>query len=488
MAKRLEVQIVGDSRDFERSLGKAESATHKFGKAAGLAGLAIAGTLVVALKKSVEAAMDAQVSQSKMENQLKALGISYKQHGAQIEDVIQKVSRLSALDDEDLQDSFTSLVRTTKDVDKALTDAALAADVSRGKHISLEAATKLVTAAELGKAGALTRSGIEVEKGATSIQLLGALHEKFAGQAEAYGKTAAGAQERFQVAVENLQEAIGNRLLPVLTKLLTKATEITIYLTDNLGPSFDKVREALGHLKFVADALGKWLTIEFKAYLFLVKAEMKLVELGVDAAKAAFNGVKSAANSVATFFTGTLNGAINATKGVVDKVGAALDAVGSGFRAAVTAGRAAATWLTGAATKAFNGFKDIVDGLAAAFRAVERAVLAVVKAISSIHMPSLHLPSVGGAIGKIGSIIPHAAGGIVTSPHIGLVGEAGPEAIIPLGRGGGGLGLGGGLTVQLFVGTVIGGDYKRVAQELVQPLVDELAKHQLRGGLVVTPS
>jgi hypothetical protein len=33
-------------------------------------------------------------------------------------------------------------------------------------------------------------------------------------------------------------------------------------------------------------------------------------------------------------------------------------------------------------------------------------------------------------------------GGIVTRPHVGLVGEAGPEAIIPLKKGGGGL-LGG---------------------------------------------
>ncbi len=32
--------------------------------------------------------------------------------------------------------------------------------------------------------------------------------------------------------------------------------------------------------------------------------------------------------------------------------------------------------------------------------------------------------------------VPHALGGIVTKPHIGLVGEAGPEAIIPLKKGG----------------------------------------------------
>jgi phage-related minor tail protein len=30
-----------------------------------------------------------------------------------------------------------------------------------------------------------------------------------------------------------------------------------------------------------------------------------------------------------------------------------------------------------------------------------------------------------------------AAGGIVTSPTLALIGEAGPEAVVPLGRGGG---------------------------------------------------
>ena len=36
--------------------------------------------------------------------------------------------------------------------------------------------------------------------------------------------------------------------------------------------------------------------------------------------------------------------------------------------------------------------------------------------------------------------IPHAAGGIFTRPHVGLVAERGPEAIIPLNKPGGFLG------------------------------------------------
>jgi hypothetical protein len=35
--------------------------------------------------------------------------------------------------------------------------------------------------------------------------------------------------------------------------------------------------------------------------------------------------------------------------------------------------------------------------------------------------------------------VPHQRGGIAIRPHIGLVGDAGPEATIPLKKGGGGL-------------------------------------------------
>lgn len=55
----------------------------------------------------------------------------------------------------------------------------------------------------------------------------------------------------------------------------------------------------------------------------------------------------------------------------------------------------------------------------------------------------------GGVLGFVGSlfgIAAHAEGGIVTRPHIGLVGEKGPEAIIPLDRM---RSLGGGLTVNI---------------------------------------
>jgi hypothetical protein len=62
--------------------------------------------------------------------------------------------------------------------------------------------------------------------------------------------------------------------------------------------------------------------------------------------------------------------------------------------------------------------------------------------ISSSQIPSIAVPRVTPAP------TPHQHGGIVLRPHVGLVGEAGPEAIIPIGNAGGMLGkMLGGITV-----------------------------------------
>lgn len=79
------------------------------------------------------------------------------------------------------------------------------------------------------------------------------------------------------------------------------------------------------------------------------------------------------------------------------------------------------------------------------------------------------IPVVGG---KGFSIPKMAAGGIVTSPTLALIGEAGPEAVIPLGRGGG---LGGG-TIQIV------GDGSTLGDLLVEVLRKTI---RTRGGLDV---
>jgi hypothetical protein len=138
------VEIAADSDKLVKELKKAGGSMQGLGKVAGVAGAAITGGLVIGLKKSADAAMDAQRVQAGTISQLKALGISYQAHAKEIDKAISSTSKLAAIDDEELQGSFNDLVRTTGSVSKALKDTSLAADISRGKHISLASATALV--------------------------------------------------------------------------------------------------------------------------------------------------------------------------------------------------------------------------------------------------------------------------------------------------------------------------------------------------------
>ena len=68
-----------------------------------------------------------------------------------------------------------------------------------------------------------------------------------------------------------------------------------------------------------------------------------------------------------------------------------------------------------------------------------------------------------------------ADGGIVTAPTMGLVGEAGPEAIIPLRRANGI-----GTTINLTVNAGMGTDGAEVGRQIV----DALRQYQRRNGPV----
>lgn len=181
--------------------------------------------LVFAIKSTIAAGERSQVVLGQTRNAVERAGLSWAVYGSRIREAALEQSKLSGFDDERLLGTFANLLRRTKNVTEALQLNALAADVARGRNISLEQASLLVIRASLGMAGALRRLGIDAKNGATGVQLLELLQRKYAGSAEAYGRTAEGAQDRFRVAIENTQEAIATDALPQLTLLLNKGAD-----------------------------------------------------------------------------------------------------------------------------------------------------------------------------------------------------------------------------------------------------------------------
>jgi hypothetical protein len=74
-----------------------------------------------------------------------------------------------------------------------------------------------------------------------------------------------------------------------------------------------------------------------------------------------------------------------------------------------------------------------------------------------------------------------ADGGIVLGPQIALIGEAGPEAVIPLDRLGD-MGMGGGMNITVNAGLVSTPD--QIGQEIIQAI----QKAQRRSGPVFAPA
>lgn len=251
------VRIAADTRDLDRGLKRSERALDGTSKRMGRIGAAIGGAFAVTgavriIEQSVEASIRAEVSQKKLEAQLKASGIAYRAHAKDIDEVIKKTSRLSALDDEDLKDAFTNIVRVTGDVDKGLRLTGLAADFARAKHIDVAKAGEIVGKVAGGNTGILARYGLSMQKGATATEALGVLQKKFGGQAKAYGETTAGSLDRMKVSVENLQEKVGGALAPTIADAADGIAKFARQMEDGTGAGgrfVDKLAAIWGAVK-----------------------------------------------------------------------------------------------------------------------------------------------------------------------------------------------------------------------------------------------
>lgn len=252
------------------------------------------------LKESVASAEKAQVAQARLATQLKATGVSYKAHAEEIQKVIEKTSSLSGLTGHDLNDAFTNIVRSTGNVTKSLNLVSLAADIARAKHLDVAKAGQLLGKVAAGNVSALSRYGIQIDKGATSTQALGILQQKFGGQAEAYGKTAAGAQDRFRVAVEHLQESIGAGLLPALTGIINKINPFVQGMSDGTGAGgkfADVVKSIVGVVGSAVSGV-KTLTARFKEgkpAAIAIGAAVAGVAVGLAALKVGMTAAKAIA-------------------------------------------------------------------------------------------------------------------------------------------------------------------------------------------------
>jgi hypothetical protein len=332
-----------------------------------------------------------------------------------MEDYITTQGKLKGTTDDELRPALAGLVRATKDITKAQELANLAQDIAISKNVSLESATKAMERAYGGNMTALAKLSPElrdmIKDGADLEEVMAAMSDTFGGAAAESAETAAGSMKRLGVALGEAKEGVGAALLPILEKALPVLQKFATWAQEN--PTL----------------------ITAAAAAFGVLAGSILV---VNAAMA-------------------LNPAVLITAGIVALGGALVIAY-----------------------KKFETFRSVVqtvvNGIAGYFEFMANAYIKminlVIKGINLIKpgkdispIGSVSFGRLGGDSGGAGGANPAgldykamADGGIVTRPIMGLIGEAGPEAVIPLDKMGG---MGNNVTIN-----VNGGDPQAVVAAL----------------------
>ncbi len=475
MSRKLIVEIIGDASSLNKALDKSTTQTKKFstgltsmGKAAALsAGAAGVGLLVVGLKESVDAALEAEKQHAFVKKAFENAGLSAEKYATQIDKVGKSAVQLG-FDDEDAQVSLARFVAAGQKVPAAMREVAIAQDLARAKGVDLNTATTALATGLTGSLRPLKSLGIVIppvtshmdelraahvgvkgpidaaaaahakylDKLATGQSVIGATSAVVKGQGEAFAGTAAGGMEKFSVQLENLKESIGGKLLPALTTVVnfinTNWNSIGQVMTQVFNVSKIAIQNFITPFRVLWDLLhgdwsGAWNAFKAPgvAAINAVKGIMNtLVSLLRGPAAAAWQAISNAARTAWQKVTGAVSDIVGTVRGAVGRVGSAARAIG-----------------TAIVTGIVNKVKTIGGAVANAFSAlysaiVEAASLAGQDAVSiGTGIIEGIVSGLGGLIERVASAIKDKVTGAIKKAWDWLTGSPHVTAAIPLGAG-----------------------------------------------------
>jgi len=463
-------------------MGRSQTKTQRFGAIAKTAMIGGAAAGLYALGKAAKIGWDefnaGQQVAAQTNAVIKSTGGVANVTAQHVEELGHALMLKSGIDDEVVKSgenillTFRSIrneVGKGNDVFDRATKAAL--DVSVAFHKDLNSASVMVGKAlqdPIAGLTALTRVGIQFSakqkevianlvetghKAEAQKLILKELEKQAGGSAAALGQTLGGQinilRERFNNWAGDMVgkalpvlERLARVLIPALNRVLRRGSEFADQLRadwDKLGAILQKHEATVNKLatagRFVVRVLSIWIKYQALLYGTLIKVELKVLD-------------------VAFAITDKLIGAVQKVIGF--------------FRS-----------MSGAARTAGNV-------VATAFRIMLGPILTVISAVERL-IDLIHRIPVVGSIGSgsgsdfySGGHAPPrgATGGIVRRPTFAMIGEKGPEAVIPLGRSRGNsplpAGMGG---VNVYIGgSVIA---ERDLRSLIQKLNDDW---QRRGG------
>jgi hypothetical protein len=377
-------KAVKEFKSLEGAGAKAQYAIKKAAIPAAAALTAVTG----ALGAATYAAMEDQKEQAALALTLQNVTGAGAAQTAQVEEQISAMSRASGITDSVYRKSLENLVRGTKDVSIAMNDMNLVMDIATATGIDSATVADALAKAYQGNFKALRTLSPEmatmIKDGASLSEVMDVLGGTFGGATAKNAETAAGKMAILKNSISETTESIGAALLPVVEAVIP-----------------------------VLQKFADWAQKNPQAFLYIAGA------ISVVAAAIVATNIAMALNPFSLIAIG------------VALLVAALVVAYKKFEWFKTGVDAIVNGILGA-------FESMVNGVIIAINAVIRAYNAIpflgnIDTIGHINLPTLGGP--GGPTNSGAKGVPRMAdGGIVNSPTFAMIGEAGPEAVIPLSK------------------------------------------------------
>jgi hypothetical protein len=413
-------------KEFSQLDGAAEKTKFAFKKALIPATAAVAG-LGAALFDATKGAMEDAAAQDQLANNLRRATGATEQQIAANEDWISTQGTLLGITDSELRPVLAKLARATGDVTKAQQYANAAMDIAASTGKPLAQVTDSIAKAMGGNLTALGKLAPEyrqmIKDGADFETVMSLIADTTGGAATEAANTAQGQFKRLGVALDETKESVGAALLPAIEAVLPYLTKFGDWAAKHPG---------------IILAVG--------AAIAVIAASIMAVNLAMalNPFSAIIIGVVAVGAAVVLAYK-KFEGFRNVVDAVFSGIKVGFDFVVSYFKTLLTI------------------YKGIFNGIASLWN-------------NSIGKLSFKFPSFVPGFGGKGFDVPNipmlADGGIVRSATLAVIGEAGPEAVVPLSRAGE-FGMGGGGNVTIHVN---GGD--------PQAVVDALRTYMFRNGSV----
>jgi hypothetical protein len=407
---------LGKSMDgIGKSTKSAGKALDGMAKKAGIALAAIGGMAVLAAKSAMEDAKSQTILAATLKTSAKATDAQVKS----VEDYISKTSLAVGIADDDLRPAFARLSTSTKDTVKAqdLLNTAIGISAKTGKP--LEDVANALGKAYDGNFGALGKLGLGIDKTTLKSKdfdkIMKDVKKTVGGFAEQESNTAEGKMRKLKIATDELKESFGYMLLPYVEKMANAFAKLL--------PFIERNKKVIGILAVVVGGFALAIVAvntAFKVYQAVVKAAT--IIQGVFNAVMAMNPIGLIVIAVVALIalfvilykkSDTFRNLIQGLVTFFKKIPGYLMAAGKGILNAITF-----PWRTG-----LNFISKIWNSTLGGLK---------------FKIPDW-VPLLGGkefSLPKMPKIPAFAKGGIVNRPTIGLIGEAGPEAVIPLSKAG----------------------------------------------------